>query len=308
MGFVTNKWQPVSAGPGPTPVPTWEKIKQNVNCTTAFDYSALDYTEYLVLIKHKDNTNTCCEFFYSPVFGTTTQIGGYTNVMIYLYPQNTSKLQFTIYNTRHSTTTTNYRYTVYGRKKAPWTAVTRATPYALPDYTELAVNINYYTPFKYQESYYNVGGGTTYASSSPYRPSFAGQIQQVFNNQYNGNGTVYTRLSTNEANWNHITSTSATVSIADISYSEMFITSRRMQHQYGGSNQRTFQSLYVIPEMPKGRYCAGGYTGFYSSYTNRYDGSYGYIEISDSSVSAYCSINSSGYANNTFEQLDIYYR
>ena len=45
MGFVTNKWQPVSS-PGPTPVPTWTLLKDGVKATTAFNYSSYDYTEY----------------------------------------------------------------------------------------------------------------------------------------------------------------------------------------------------------------------------------------------------------------------
>ena len=307
MGFVTNRWQPVNTGPGPIPVPTWERVANGVTATTNFNFSNLDYTEYLILVYLNSSTTTLYEMFYAPAFGTVSQNAGYTGLYIKLSPESNSTLKFTVYNNKNSTVTSNYRYIIYGRNKAVWSRASDQYV-ALPDYTELATTGGYYTPFNYQDSYYRVGGGKKKKKKDSYSyvPSFVGQVEQVNSNKYSGNPLVYTRVSSNEANWNHITSTSSSVSIADISYSEMFIVAKRMQHSYGGSNQRTFQSLYVIPDMVKGTYYTGGYTGEYSS--SRYNGSYGSITTSATSISASCYLNNNGSPTNTFESLDIYYR
>ena len=305
MGFVTNRWQPVSAGPGPTPVPTWELVKSNITATTNFDYSNLEYTEYLILVYNKNSTSSLYEMFYAPAFGVITQYAGYTGYLISLYSQSNLSLQFTVTNSSGSTQTSNFRYTIYGRNKAIWSMVSDKS--AIPDYTELATSGGYYTPFKYQDDYFRVGGGTHWSrSGTSYRPSFSGSIEQVSGGAYRGNYSVYTRIASNETNWNHITSSSKTVSIESISYSEMFIISRRMQHLYGGSNYYTFQSLYVIPEMQKGTYYTGGYTGVSSN--NKYSGSYGTIITSNTSITASCTYLNMGTISDYFQRLDIYYR
>ena len=309
MGFVTNRWQPVNTGPGPIPVPTWERVANGVTATTNFNFSNLDYTEYLILVYHRSTTTTLYEMFYAPEFGTANQHAGYTNQIIYLAPQSKSTLKFTVYEGSSSNSydrTSNYRYIIYGRNKLAWSRASDQYV-ALPEYTELATTGGYYTPFNYQDFDYRVGGGSRWIQyTSGYRPIFDGAVEQVYSNKYSGNPSVYTRLSSNEANWNHITSTSSSVSIADISYTEMFIVAKRMQHSYSGSNRRTFQSLYVIPDMVKGTYDTGGYTGEYSG--TRYNGSYGSITTSATSISATCYLNVKGSPTYTFESLDIYYR
>ena len=306
MGFVTNKWQPVSS-PGPTPVPTWELLKSGVKATTAFDYSSYDYTEYLIIVYGAFySVNRYYEFFYIPEFGTIQQVNGTayaqsygTFQTLYLQPQNTLKLQFRVLQ-KDNTVTSSYKYTIYGRKKVTWSLVSDNS--SIPNYTELVTANGYYTPFNYQVTDYRNTGGSKWSNN---RVSYSPYNEQIYQNaytRYSGSDKVYTRLSSNEVSWTQIHSTTATVSIADISYTEMFIVGRRLTF----SGQNTFQALYVIPEMLKGLYPSGAYTRFLNS---KYTGQYGEINISDTQISAsYQYINEGGYPVNTFQSIDIYYR
>lgn len=302
MGFVTNRWQPVSAGPGPIPVPTWERIKNNVTATTAFDYSSLNYTEYLILVYYKDST-LCYEFFYIPEFGTIRQHNGYQSLYIELQPQNNSTMKFYVRSgTSGSTATSNYKYTIYGRNKAAWSLVSDNS--ALPNYTELVTCNGYYTPFNYQDSYMRTTGGGYWNTST--NVSYSDYKEKIYSNAYTygaGYDYVYTRLSSTEGNWTHISSSNSSVSIADISYSEMFIVGKTLFST--AERKQEFQALYVIPDMIKGEYRAGAYTKFQN---NKYSGSWGNITLSSTTVSATYTIMSSGTQSQSFTHLDIYYR
>lgn len=306
MGFVTNRWQPVSS-PGPTPVPTWEKVANNVKATTAFDFSNLDYTEYLIIVYGDFYSATrYYEFFYIPEFGTIQQVNGTAYAQTYgtshrlvLQPQNTLKLSFTVLQ-KQGTITSSYKYTIYGRKKATWSLVSDNS--SLPNYTELVTANGYYTPFNYQVTDYRTTGGSTWTSSS--NVSYSPYNEHIYQNaytRYSGSDKVYTRLSSNEVAWTQIHSTNSTVSIADISYSEMFIVGRRMYF----NSQNTFQALYVIPEMLKGTYPSGAYTQYQNGY---YRGYYGQINISDTQIYAGYTLLSGGTTTNVFQSIDIYYR
>lgn len=311
MGFVTNRWQPVSASPGPTPVPTWERIKNNVTASTAFDYSSYNYTDYLVLV-HATNSSTgvttCYEFFYIPEFGTISQRNGSQSNLITLTPTSNSTLTFSVKNNKNVSVTSTYQYTIYGRNKAAWSLVSDNS--ALPNYTELVTCNGYYTPFNYQDNDSRTSGGTSYTSASgSYRPSYSDYSERIYNNAYtygSGNGKVYSRLSSTEGTWTHISSSTSSVSIAGISYSEMFIIGKKL-FSSAATNVR-FQALYFIPAMVGNTFNAGGYTGWYSSYTNRYTGSYGSIIISNNQIQADYKISTTGTFNNSFYSLDIYYR
>ena len=306
MGFVTNKWQPVSS-PGPTPVPTWTLLKDGVKATTAFNYSSYDYTEYLILLY---TSTTYFEFFYIPEFGTTQATSGSSSLSVYCSPQTGSKIQFIVRNSNNTAITSNYKYKIYGRNKAAWSLVSDNS--SLPNYTELATANSYYTPFNYQVTEFRTAGGTQYISSSVI--AYIGRGDRVYNNaytQYSGNNNVYIRLSSNEATWNNIHSTSSTVSIADISYSEMFIVGRRMGINLSGSGVETcIQTLYVIPEMLSSTGSAYNFpSGGYNKYQNgRYTGSYGSFNVSATQISASYTYLWEGTSTNYFQSLDIYYR
>lgn len=309
MGFVTNKWQPVSS-PGPTPVPTWDLLAQDVKATTAFDFSSLDYTEYLIIVYGTYySVPRYYEFFYIPEFGTIQQINGtawhqyQTTHKFILLPQNTLKLNFSVFQ-KDISITSSCRYMIYGRKKAAWTLVNNNS--SLPSYSELATANGYYTPFNYQVYEYRTSGGSTWSGSRVFYSSCGERIYQDAYTQYSGNNTVYTRLSSNEAPWTQIHSTNTSVSIADISYSEMFIVGRRMYFNISGSgSENCIQTLYVIPSMVKGQFPSGGYNQYQNGY---YSGSYGSITISDTQVSAYYTFLLKGQPTNYFQSLDIYYR
>lgn len=302
MGFVTNKWQPVSAGP--TPVPTWERIKNGVTATTDFNYSSYNYTEYLIIV-HRTVSNVvyCYQFFYIPEFGTVNQHGGYQSLYVEIQPKSNSTVKFYVRSgTSGTNATSNYKYTIYGRNKAPWSLVSDNS--ALPNYTELATCNGYYTPFNYQDSDMRTTGGGYWSTSTSV--NYSDYKEKVFSNAYThtaGDSYVYTRLSSNESSWTHINSTTSPVSIADISYSEMFIIGKYLF----GTNalNREYQALYVIPDMLNGLYQAGAYTKFQNS---KYSGSWGNITVSASSISATYTIMSSGTQSHSFNSLDIYYR
>lgn len=306
MGFVTNRWQPVNASPGPTPPPTWEQLKNNVTATTSFNYSGYNYTEYVILV-YKKNTTIYYQMFYIPDFGSTTNIQycGYTDIIIYL-SSTSSALTFSV-RQRTSTVTSDWRYTVYGRRKTSWSLVTDQS--ALPDYTEFISNHGFYTPFKFQNGTNRTSGGTNYSSSTTLK--FPANSESIWSNKYSYYLTqipsVYTRLNSNENSWTQITSTSSSVSIADISYSEMFIVGKRLMlpSSSGGGTAQTMQTLYVFPEMLMGTFQVGGYTRYRNS---TYTGSYGSITISATSVGASYTQISDGRPSSTFQSIDIYYR
>ena len=297
MGFVTNRWQPVNASPGPTPVPTWERIKNGVTATTAFDYSSYNYTEYLILVY---SSSSYFQFFFLPSFQSLRN----GNATQYVAISHTApRITF---NIRQKTTnkTSSYKYTVYGRNKASWSLVSDTS--ALPNYTELVTGNGYYTPFKYQDSDMRTAGGSLWISST--NVTYSDYRERIYNNAYTlstGDGRVWTRLSSNEASWTHINSTTSPVSIADISYSEMFIIGKSLFST--GALNREYQALYVFPDMLKGNFPAGGYTSYSSS--SNYTGSWGDLTVSDSSVSAeYFSKNGTGAITRLFQSIDIYYR
>ena len=306
MGFVTNRWQPVNAGPGPIPVPTWEKIKNNVTATTNFSFSNLDYTEYLILVYRG---SSCYEFFYIPEFGTVYQHNGDATIYVEIRPTNSSTIAFFVQSGTSTTNVAkNYKYNIWGRKKTTWSLVSDNS--SLPEYTELATCNGYYTPFNYQfgnSNYARTSGGGRYSTyTSSY--SYSNYHETIFNNAYtyrNGNGFVYTRQSANESSWNHITSTASSVSIENISWSEMFIVGWYMLFQ---GSESDVQVLYLIPDMLNGVYSAGAYTGKSSGY---HLGSWGSLTISDTSISASYSVrpsNRPSVTTSTFEKIDIYYR
>lgn len=280
---------------------SWQLLAQNVTATTAFDYSTFNYTEYLILLGGY-------EFFFIPEFGNISQYNGYTNVRAYMNSQTNQTITFYVErgsSTGISNNTASYEYTIYGRRKTTWSLVSDNS--ALPNYTELATANGYYTPFNYQVDDYRTSGGSIwYKRGTSYEPRYTDYRERVINNaytNYSGSRTVYTRFSSNETSWNHITSTTSSVSIENINYSEMFIVGREMMFTGGYNN---FQALYVIPEMPKRVYYAGAYTGVYVG--TRYDGSYGNITISDTSISAAYTFNHIGSPKDYFRSLDIYYR
>lgn len=310
MGFVTNRWQPVNVSPGPTPVPTWELLAQNVKATTNFNYSSYNYTEYLVLV-HVTNSSTgvtsCWEFFYIPEFGTIPQRNGSVSNLVTLNPTSNSTLTFSVKNNKNVDITSTYKYTIYGRNKAAWSLVSDNS--ALPNYTELTTCNGYYTPFNYQDNDSRTSGGTSYtyiSSSASYRPFYSDYSERIYNNAYtygSGSGKVYSRLSSTEGTWNHISSSTSSVSITDISYSEMFIIGKKLF-----PNNVRFQALYFIPAMVGNTFSAGGYSGWYSSYTNRYTGSYGSIIVSNNQIQSNYKWSTTGTFNDSFYSLDIYYR
>ena len=309
MGFVTNRWQPVSASPGPTPLPAWELLKSEITASTAFDYASYDYTEYLFLVKFYD-TNVSGnyiweEFFWIPEFATIKQTAGYLSS----YVNFTSDSNYIRIKAYYGTSdfTSNARYTVYGRKKTSWNLVSDNS--ALPNYTELATCNGYYTPFNYQVSDYRASGGYDSIPTASSISNFHDYRECVYNNAYThnyGSDAVYTRLSSNEPAWTHINSTTDSVSIANISFSEMFIVGRRM----GINSYDNFQAVYLIPDMLSANYmiCAGGRTK-YSGSTTGIRGGWGRLTITTSTISAfYRTRTSNSSTNNTFTSLDIYYR
>ena len=298
MGFVTNRWQPTSAGPGPTPVPTWELIKNGVTATTNFDFSNYDYTEYLIIVyRTASGSNTCYQFFIIPELNYG-QRAGYTDIDVnmYIVTGNPYQYRFVIYSGT-STVTKNYKYTVYGRKKAAWSLVSDNN--ALPNYTELVTGDGYYTPFNYQDNMYRATGG-----SHPTSSTYSARQEKIYGNKYtftSGSAHACTRLSSSEANWNHINSTTSSVSIENISWSEMFIVGKRI-----GANNFEFQAVYLISDMIKGRFNAGGCTRYQSGTANEYKD--GYITVTDTSVSAYYRYRQNNTITLSFSSLDIYYR
>lgn len=292
------------------PVPTWEKIRDNVTATTNFDFSSSDYTEYLIIVhRTTSGVTTCYEFFYIPEFGTVYQHTGGESTYVEIRPTSNSVISFFVQSGTSTTNVAkNYKYTIWGRKKSAWSLVSDNS--SLPTYSELATCNGYYTPFNYQtnfNSYGRTSGGGRYSTyASTY--SYSNYHETIYNNAYtyrNGNGYVYTRLSSSEGSWNHITSTAKTVSIADISYSEMFIVGWYM-HFMG--IEQDYQVQYITPNTLKGKYPAGGYTGKSGSFNI---GAWGQINISDTSISASYYVRSSNSASvlrDTFEKIDIYYR
>lgn len=303
MGFVTNRWQPVNAGPGPIPVPTWDSLKSGVKATTAFNYSSYSYTEYLIIVYITiSGVNECCEFFYIPEFGTVYQHNGYNTRYVEIQPQSNSTLKFYVRSSGAKDVTSSYKYSVFGRNKAAWSLVSDNS--ALPNYTELATCNGYYTPFNYQDYHSRTSGGTYYNSSTSV--NYSDYKERIYQNAYtfnSGSSYVYTRLSSTEGNWTHISSTTMTVSLADISYSEMFVVGKNLFSNVPGNEE--FQTLYIIPSMLTGKYTAGGYTRYQNT---KWNGSYGTLTVSSSSISAVYYIVSNGNTNSSFTSLDIYYR
>lgn len=308
MGFVTNRWQPVNAGPGPTPLPAWDLLKSEITATTAFNYASYDYTEYLFLVKFYNpdvsGNYIWAEFFWIPEFATIEQTAGY--IISYVnFTSDSNYIRFSAYHAG-SNYTRLARYTVYGRKKTSWNLVSDNS--ALPNYTELATCNGYYTPFNYQVSDYRASGGYDNTTGS-YIYYFHDYRECVYNNAYThnyGGDAVYTRLSSNEPAWAHINSTTDSVSISNISFSEMFIVGRRM----GIKSYNNFQAVYLIPDMLSANYiiCAGGYTEFQGSVSGIHGG-WGKLTITTTSISAfYRTKTRNSSTDNTFTSLDIYYR
>lgn len=155
MGFVTNRWQPVNASPGPTPIDTNWKLLETVSLTANTPY-ALDTTQYTDMIILYSNCST-----YFPLSSTPISIRNGNS-------RDKVQYQFTVSNTSITSATSLSDVKIFCKyadgSEGSWVLLysgnsTSAQSTASIAYKEIIVDANWYTG---QNTFVYQGGGANY--------------------------------------------------------------------------------------------------------------------------------------------------